>query len=73
MNDNKYYQLVEDIKSGVLPRTAVIGAINQSVKESKMVPDNIKDLYFEMIEDQIRIMNTVLVKLELAYRRGSDK
>lgn len=67
---NKYYQLVKDINNGALPVTTVVNAISQSVKESKMVPDNIKDLYIEIIESQIRIMNTVLVKLELAYRRG---
>lgn len=71
--DNKYYQLVEDIVSGGLSKTTVISALNQSIKKSKLVPDDIKDLYFEIIQDQIKIMDKVLIKLELAYRRGNHK
>lgn len=78
--NNKYYQLVADIKSGELPLTIVILAIKQSVRESKKVPNEIKDLLCGKgevdcgyIERQFFVMRDAMGKMELAYRRGTDK
>lgn len=76
---NKYYQLVADIKSGELPLTIVISAIRQSVRESKNIPDEIKDLLCGTEDDagyifrQFQVMRDAMGKMELAYRRGTDK
>lgn len=78
--DNKYYQLVEDIKSNELPLIIVIGAIRQSIRENKNIPDGIKDLLCGQggadsgyIVKQFQVMKDMIGKMELAYRRGADK
>lgn len=77
--NNKYYQLVADIKSGELSLTIVISAIRQSVRESESIPDDIKDLLCGSGESdsgyilrQFQVMRDVMGKMELAYRRGKD-
>lgn len=78
METNKYYQLVEDLKSGELPLVTVISAIRQSIRDSKEIPDDIKDLLCGNAADsgyifrQFQVMKDVMGKMELAYRRGTD-
>lgn len=78
--NNKYYQLVEDIKTNTLPVTLVMTAIRQSIRESKKIPNEIKDLLCGQggadsgyILKQFQVMKDMIGKMELAYRRGADK
>ncbi len=77
--ENKYYQLVEDMKSGKLPLTIVISAIRQYFRERKDIPDEIKDLLCGTESDsgyifrQFQVMRDAMGKMELAYRRGTDR
>lgn len=76
---NKYDRLVDDLKSGKLPLTIVINAIRQSVRESKDVPDEIKDLLCGTESDagyifrQFQVMRDTMGRMKLAYRRGTDE
>lgn len=75
MEDNKYYQLVEDLESGALPMSLVCRAIRTYVENNENIPEGARNLLSSSegggyIAAQFQVMQDVIGKVELAYRRG---
>lgn len=80
MSTNKFSQLVEDLVSGDLGLTHVQIAIRASIRQSKDLPDGIKDLLAGSSETNagivyrvFKLIEEMIGSVELAYRRGSQK
>jgi len=78
--DDKFTQLVEDLKSGKLTFLHIQNAIRVSVRESKNIPDEVKDLlcgkgdaYSGLIFHMFKPIGQAIGTVELAYRRGVQK
>ena len=79
--DNKYYQLKDDLKSGELTLRLVECAIRHWVDENKKVPEGVKDLLTGkgiegssgLIGKQFMCIAGMIGNMELAYRRGGQK
>lgn len=74
---NKFTQLTEDLKSGELSLTHVQIAIRIYVRDSKQVPNGVKDLLCGandsssgLIYKMFMPIQQVIGSMELAYRRG---
>lgn len=75
--NNKYYQLVKDLKSGKLPLSVVFMAIRTYVGDNENIPEGARTLLTSpegggYLAAQFRIIHDVIGKMELAYRRGTD-
>lgn len=73
--DNKYYQLVEDLKSGDLTLNTISMAICQYVKTNEKIPEGARNLLVGYdgggyIPEQFEIMRDMIGRMELSYRRG---
>ncbi len=78
MSDNKYYQLVDDLKSGALTLNIVSMAICAYVRANDKIPEGARQLLSSgdgggYLPKQFEIMRDMIGKMELAYRRGADK
>lgn len=79
MENDKFTQLVEDLKNGDLTLTHLQIAVRVYVRENNKIPDGVKDLLagkneqWGLIGKSFDIMNQTIGCMELAYRRGSAK
>jgi hypothetical protein len=75
--DNKYYRLVDDLKSGALSITVVFRAIRTYYEDNEDIPEGVRTLLSSAegagyLNKQLNMMRTVAGLLELAYRRGKQ-
>ncbi len=75
MEDNKYYQLVADLKSGELDLSIVFRAVRTYFEDNENIPEGVRNLLSSpggqgYINRQFKIITEVVGMAELAYRRG---
>ncbi|MCP5005261.1 MAG: hypothetical protein GY941_15200 [Planctomycetes bacterium] len=75
MEDNKYYQLVADLKSGELGLSIVFRAVRTYFEDNENIPEGVRNLLSSpegqgYISRQFKIITEVVGMAELAYRRG---
>lgn len=77
---DKFTQLVDDLVSGELGFNHLQIAMRQSIRKSKEIPEEIKDLLAGRNETEagiiykvFKLISEMTGNMELAYRRGTDK
>lgn len=76
---NKFDQLVDDLVSGRMSYKILEGAYRESIRRSKHLPDEAKDILCGMgdtnpglISRQFRVISEMIGGFELAIRRAKD-